>query len=114
MNVLDGGEVADDVDRTRRQTLHVDVRVVEAGHEYAALQIDLRLRGVLLHDIFAADGENLAVLHDDSGTDREIVVHGENLAVVQDHVGGFGLRTPLQQGSGNECCDGSGPVLLHG
>ena len=82
----------------------MDVRVDQARQDGLALEIDDLGAGALgfQHLVVAADLEDLAALDGNRLVNGELLVDGDDLAVVQDQVGISGASGRRQQGHGGE------------
>ncbi len=61
---------------------------MKPGMQCAALEVDARRRVILLGQRIVTHRQDLAVLDHDGGLDRERLVHGKDLTVVQHQVRG--------------------------
>jgi hypothetical protein len=97
LDVGDGAHASErGVDAFETLAIHVGMAIDEAGHDGAAGEVDhARRRGDMLGDRgVRADRENLVARDRYRRSDGEIAIDGDDLAVLEDEVGGTCGREP--------------------
>ncbi len=79
------------VDVAAGVTGEMNMRVVKSWNDGSSAQIDRPRRGKARSELVVSDRGNSAVFDDDGLANRKRIVDGDDLAAVEDEIGGVGL-----------------------